>query len=129
MTTISREELKKEWIAALRSGKYAQRTEFLHTKIDGVDKFCCLGVLCDLAVKHGILPAPNLETEIITYGDLSDYGRSSSAVLPLKLQEFMGVDSNQFEVGRHSKSTLTALNDCTKTPYTFEKLADIIEKI
>ena len=40
-------DIKKLWIAALRSGKYKQGRGRLR---DG-NKFCCLGVLCDLAHK------------------------------------------------------------------------------
>jgi hypothetical protein len=38
-------ELKVKWLEALRSGKYQQTTGELR----GGDKFCCLGVLCDVA--------------------------------------------------------------------------------
>lgn len=44
------EKIKREWIEALRSGKYEQGKGSLR---DG-DKFCCLGVLCDIAIKHGV---------------------------------------------------------------------------
>lgn len=42
-----RKDIKAKWIKALRSGKYAQGKGQLHTG----DKFCCLGVLCDLHAK------------------------------------------------------------------------------
>lgn len=41
-----RAELKKEWLEALRSGKYKQGESRLRTKEGG---YCCLGVLCDVA--------------------------------------------------------------------------------
>jgi len=37
-------KVQKQWVKALLSGKYKQGTAGLHTQ----DKFCCLGVLCDL---------------------------------------------------------------------------------
>jgi hypothetical protein len=37
-------EVKKVWISALRSGKYAQTQGSLRQG----DRYCCLGVLCDL---------------------------------------------------------------------------------
>jgi hypothetical protein len=43
-----KESLKKEWIAALRSGEYKQGEGFLHTA--DTEEFCCLGVLCDIAI-------------------------------------------------------------------------------
>lgn len=51
-------EIKKKWLAALRSGKY-QQGEFALRKVEltedeegnfveAGEKFCCLGVLCDI---------------------------------------------------------------------------------
>lgn len=37
-------EIKQKWVEALRSGKYAQGEGSLRHQ----DKFCCLGVLCDV---------------------------------------------------------------------------------
>jgi hypothetical protein len=41
----------KKWVKALRSGKYSQAKGQLKT----TEGYCCLGVLCDLAVKAGVL--------------------------------------------------------------------------
>lgn len=38
-------ELKAKWVAALRSGKYAQGRA--HLNLNG--RYCCLGVLCEVA--------------------------------------------------------------------------------
>jgi hypothetical protein len=43
-------EVKKEWVAALRSGEYTQTKRALNTE----EGMCCLGVLCDLHVKKGL---------------------------------------------------------------------------
>jgi hypothetical protein len=40
--------LKRQWIDALRSGKYQQGKKALRTD---ENKFCCLGVLCDISGK------------------------------------------------------------------------------
>lgn len=48
------EEIKAQWVAALRSGEYVQGKSTLHSVDEnGNAQFCCLGVLCDLAVKAG----------------------------------------------------------------------------
>lgn len=40
---------KKNWLKALRSGEYKQGEAALRKEAnDGIEKFCCLGVLCDL---------------------------------------------------------------------------------
>lgn len=41
-------EVKAKWVAALRSGEYAQGIGQLHQG----GSFCCLGVLCDLHAKE-----------------------------------------------------------------------------
>lgn len=42
------QEIKAAWVSALRSGEYEQGTGALRVG----DKFCCLGVLCDIAIKQ-----------------------------------------------------------------------------
>jgi len=39
-------EIKAQWLAALRSGKYKQTTGVLRQ--DHTNEMCCLGVLCDI---------------------------------------------------------------------------------
>jgi hypothetical protein len=43
-----REDVKKVWVEALRSGRYQQGTGVLRNE---QNEFCCLGVLCDLGEK------------------------------------------------------------------------------
>jgi hypothetical protein len=43
-------ELKQKWLEALRSGKYKQGQAVLRTS---ADRFCCLGVLCDIVDPSG----------------------------------------------------------------------------
>jgi hypothetical protein len=47
------------WINALTSGEYEQGTGLLRREVDAVSEaeryqYCCLGVLCDLAMKAGM---------------------------------------------------------------------------
>jgi hypothetical protein len=44
-------DIKAQWVAALRSGEYQQGRSLLRRE----ECFCCLGVLCDLAVKAGVV--------------------------------------------------------------------------
>ena len=43
-------QIKAQWVADLRSGQYEQGNGYLNA--DG--KLCCLGVLCEQAVKAGV---------------------------------------------------------------------------
>lgn len=44
-------DIKARWVSALRSGDYKQGKGLLRKD----DKFCCLGVLCELAVAAGVI--------------------------------------------------------------------------
>lgn len=42
-------DIKKRWVAALRSGKYKQGTgQLCHINISGENFYCCLGVLNEI---------------------------------------------------------------------------------
>lgn len=47
--TESQKAVRKQWVEALRSGKYQQGRYRLRKIIyNGTEGFCCLGVLCDI---------------------------------------------------------------------------------
>jgi hypothetical protein len=48
-------KVKRDWIDALRSGKYKQT----RSKLCNKDGFCCLGVLADVAISGDWVEAPN----------------------------------------------------------------------
>lgn len=62
--------IKKRWLEALRSGNYDQGRAKLRTEQEGGDSFCCLGVLCDLAVQDGAIPEPKTygQSPVFHYG-------------------------------------------------------------
>lgn len=61
-------EVKAKWLEALRSGRYQQGRSYLHTASpDGEDRFCCLGVLCDLAANDGIVRTSVGHDDAIAY--------------------------------------------------------------
>lgn len=47
-------DIAEQWAKALESGEYKQGLNYLHSEKDGEHKFCCLGVLCELALKAGV---------------------------------------------------------------------------
>lgn len=112
-------EFKVKWLEALRSGKYEQGQVNLRSK---QDKFCCLGVACDLEAKDGLLvEIDNGETfGYWSYRDASDEDAyRSSALLPSETTERTGISD---EVA----NLLTVMND-TKL-MTFNEIADWIEE-
>jgi hypothetical protein len=107
-------EVKAEWVKALRSGEYRQGTHALRSL---TDKFCCLGVLCELAVKAGVTQAP------VPSGPSYEY-EGAYAVPPASTQEWSGlIDQGP---GSGAVSELIGANDRGKT---FAEIADMIEEM
>lgn len=109
------QEIKWRWVEALRSDKYRQTTDALRRG----ERFCCLGVLCDLAVKDGIVTQYVDEYHHYYYAD-------QDAVLPAKVIEWAGVPDSDPDVTCNGEATTLAnLNDNGKS---FAEIADLIEE-
>jgi hypothetical protein len=139
------EAIKERWLAALRSGKYKQGRGKLKT-VD--DEYCCLGVLCELAVEDGVIGSfiSPYETSVWVYspGDV-EHPDTESGVLPKQVAEWAGIPSSNPYVsitkeeasrmdahkvdyrsdGEPSDSTLACLND---GGLVFNQIADVIER-
>lgn len=106
-----KKEIAEEWVKALRSGKYKQGRNFL--KKD--DKFCCLGVLCEIA-------AESMNSAAI------DYSNNSWALPPsiqnwAEMSSSMGVFEPEFD--ENANHSLSFIND--NLGGNFNEIADIIE--
>jgi hypothetical protein len=101
--------IKKQWLEALRSGKYQQGKGRLRMKHSGVDRFCCLGVLCDLLEPAGWVLHPN-NPEVFLSGIHEGYPQD-------KVRDKAGIERDQCQ-------TLAAMNDSGKS---FEEIAQTIE--
>ena len=118
-------EVKQQWVAALRSGEYKQGKNALRRQYEGEDaEFCCLGVLCDLAVKAGVVKAHQVDGAHTGYGE-----NKNTALLPVEVQEWSGVnEAGEFKTGDEPfmRDALTAYNDFLGK--TFNQIADVIEE-
>lgn len=81
-------EIKQKWIEALLSGEYKQANGVLRKDTN----FCCLGVLCDLYRKDTGKGQWELGDNSSFYF-VCDIFRDDS-VLPLKVQDWAGMNSN-----------------------------------
>jgi hypothetical protein len=91
-------DIKAKWLEALRSGRYRQGEGAL--RVD--DKFCCLGVLCDL----------------IAPGEwMGGVFRANEVFLPESLNSTLGIGEQDLE--------LAEMNDSGKS---FAEIADYIEQ-
>lgn len=117
-------QIKKRWTDALRSGEYKQGKGLLRTG----DKFCCLGVLCELAVQDKVVqrvPCDKDDGRVFEYGnsaDLNNDGFYHTGVLPDSVAEWAGVNPR----GKYDRGWLAQDNDARGL--TFGQLADIIDR-
>jgi hypothetical protein len=104
--------IKKQWVKALRSGKYEQAQERL---LDDNGKMCCLGVLCDIAFDG------EWDKEFgawVMFPDDENLDRTDGGELPMSMLDSIGMDLNDQE-------KLITLND--EDGFTFAQIADYIE--
>ena len=122
--------VKELWIEALESGEYKQGYGSLaHTDPDGTMTYCCLGVLCDLAAKRGIVeavPGP-LDMGFSTY---LRYG-SSNTLLPPEVSNWAGIAGEDVAVDVHpdvygGRAFLGSLNDSRN--FDFHQIAQLIRE-
>jgi hypothetical protein len=124
-------EVMTKWVTALRSGKYPQGKGQLKAIPKGSDvaEYCCLGVLCELAVEEGVLPAPTRGDRegmevIFAYGTMDE-----AAVLPREVKKWAGLDSsNPLLLVHPDKGPISAANLNDTQGYTFDQIADLIEQ-
>lgn len=113
-------EIKRDWIEALRSGRYKQGLGSLRSLRSfgmGEVRYCCLGVLCELAVEVG--QAKRVATDG-GYVDL--HSHSSTGILPRGVSDWAGLSSQcpRLREGR----LLDRLND---EGVSFREIAALIE--
>jgi hypothetical protein len=89
-------EVRDLWADALESDEYKQGRHRLTTVLeDGTEEDCCLGVLCKLAVKAGVIPEPDTWTDPDNGRVMRQYGAEHvSGLLPTEVMEWAGLDSN-----------------------------------
>ena len=129
-------EVKALWLDALRSGDYVQGKYALRTEDN---TFCCLGVLCDLAVKAGIQEDGTLtdsrqtlhEGVTYQYDDVEGQGVANN-MLPVKVAKWAGIDTPgslpRWFHGEQGEEfvALWELND--ELNMSFGQIADVIEE-
>lgn len=135
------EEIKAQWLVALRSGSYAQGSGRLVAQQGDYATHCCLGVLCEVAVDAGIIKRAQGRA-----GYLEDLGDGTpivqNAILPEKVRSWAGLASRSGslpeEVAVETESDyldefdidsyidLAELND--EAGFSFEDIANVIEE-
>lgn len=113
----------KKWLKALRSGKYEQGKN----QLAGDNRFCCLGVACEVAIANGVQLKKRIRSDgSIVYNSTSQY-------LPQSVMKWLGMKTvkGKFTIhhidndGWDEHTTLAELNDNYNN---FIEIADTIEK-
>lgn len=158
MTLTMRAEVRDELVKRLRSGKYIQGKEKLALKDDEGERYCCLGVLCEMAVEESVVERREHDEEhwdfdtddegIYIQRVVVNYGRGSNhdATLPpevavwaglLTEEELSDMTSAKFDdgpgMGRFAasvegKPTMGTLAGMNDDGQPFPDIADFIEK-
>ena len=107
-----KKKIAKQWVKALRSGKYKQGVDRLN--IDN-EYFCCLGVLCEISLKERIVAKSKIPMNGVvgfTYGNESE-------VLPKDVKKWAGMTSNKILNNFYTKNDVKG--------HSFKKIAKFIE--
>lgn len=104
------QNIKKQWVEALRSGKYEQGKDWLQHQ----GKFCCLGVLCDLHAKA----TNNDWSQHVNVG----YYLDQTEFLPEEVVDWAGLLSSDPCVGEKKVSWYNDAKD-----FNFDQIANLIE--
>lgn len=108
------DDIKRRWVEALRSGDFPQSVGALQTPTG----FCCLGVLCEIAVADHAASRDRWGYQ----APYLDDGSYDDELLPEGVAEWAGLSDVSPDVGADA---LVELND---DGATFEELAVLIEK-
>jgi len=117
----NRENIKK-WVDALLSDEYKQGGGALAQSVNDHIEYCCLGVACEVALANGIelikAPVTN-ETHTIEYD-------AEGAVLPHKVQEWLGLSSDPIIEDTSFGHPISAINANDSRNWTFRQIAEAI---
>lgn len=113
------EQVKAKWLVGLRSGRYKKGVGALH-RVE-THTYCCLGVLCELAVTEGIITASADASYTTRFGFTQE-----TAELPPEVVKWAKLDSSNPDVVWDEYDTnLVTLND--DNGLSFAVIAAVIE--
>jgi len=120
------QQIKQQWIEALRSGEYSQTQEELRNLYG----YCCLGVLCDLYSKtkgENYWKETSRGSGCYYFESLPD--QYEYGTLPQNVSEWAGlggVDNPVVEYGEEKVVAISDLND--RERLSFNQIAAIIQE-
>ena len=138
-----KEELRKQWTAALRSGAYRQGTEYLCSN----GRYCCLGVLAEIYNKDQPLEEQQSMGDTVLDGHICDQvglrttsGQlfdTDSGISLASLNDGMWLNTREIERLRQTCKVFTNVKPKLTTEHqprseywqlSFDQIADLIEE-
>lgn len=124
--------LKEAWVTALRSDEFPQARGLLHRLYDEngneAEGFCCLGVLCEVAIREG------LTVEKDDIGDRIEYRNSAADYYDYWSDGDLNIDLIElFGLEHDAQTVLINMNDGSgevwlDNPQDFGVIADWIDE-
>lgn len=127
-----RHDVAERWVKALRSGEYEQGRGVLR---DHNNRYCCLGVLCDLYAKEKGKDWTLNPDRGAGYGSLYSI-HHATGILPFEVMEWADIKTEEgllpeaYPRASRTLPTLGAARDLTglnDSGYTFTAIADLVE--
>lgn len=130
-------DIGERWVRALRSGDYKQgQGRLTRLNADGTPaSHCCLGVLCEIALKDGIVTAEEDNNGVSfarRYRGVDD-NTVGYNYLPEAVMKWAGLKDSNPRVSvpavggmQQMRTTMAALND--ERNYNFDQIATVIEE-
>jgi hypothetical protein len=113
----------RAWVAALRSGEYAQGRERLAQWNGSSWSYCCLGVACDLAMKDGVQIQVERRNNSLVFD-------GTALALPERVMDWLGLERSNPWIGvREDGTSIAATHANDSLRWTFEQIADGIESL
>lgn len=118
---LQNKELVKQWVEALRSGKYRQTTSRLRKKLENGYGHCCLGVLCE--VIKPLIP----ELDLLSLEENLENGAYPSyTALKHLLTNYLGHQPISVQMPDNRLCAVYTLND--ELQMSFNEIADLLEQ-
>lgn len=118
----------KLWVDALESGQYKQGSQLLRFN----DEYCCLGVACEVAIKHGVTIDTYQDSEgIFNYNEDSELLPGIVAKWLFKIPEGSKVPNNIYieDTGEGLEGTyLSATSANDDSELDFSEIASLVRE-
>jgi hypothetical protein len=119
-----KKDIKERWVSLARKNKQHHGRGALRSRDN---KFCPLGMLCEMAYADGVIGAPYFDEDADAYIYGGPGAEGSSGVLPKAVMKWAGLEEEDPGlIIDNKRTTITYANDRSMTSFT--KIINAIER-